>query len=263
MSVLPTALVQGAGDPALVLLHGVGSDAGIWQPQLDYFGARRTVVAWNMPGFADSPPLSPLTWNGLVDSLERLLDARGLKQVVLLGHSLGGFVAQKFAAAHPERLAGLVLSGTTSSFGKPDGEWQQQFVRQRLAPFEAGKTMKDIAPDVVRAVLGPKASLEGAELAIRSAMRVTDQAFQDAVRLIVTFDGREALAQFDMPVLLLAGEVDNNAPVGAMRKMSERIKGARIVEFPGLGHMANIEDAPAYNAAIEAFFKDHFGGAAR
>jgi pimeloyl-ACP methyl ester carboxylesterase len=258
MSVLPTAISKGEGEPALVLLHGVGSDASIWQYQLDHFGRSRKTVAWNMPGFGDSPPLSPMTWPGLVESLERLLDAQGLKRVVLLGHSLGGFIAQKFAEANPERLAGLILSGTTASFGKPDGEWQQEFVRQRLAPFQAGKTMKEIAPDVVRAVLGPKASPEGADLAVHSAMRVSDQAFQDAVRLIVTFDGREALARLDLPVLLLAGEVDNNAPAGVMRKMVDRIKGARIVEFPGLGHMANIEDALAFDAAVEAFLNDHF-----
>jgi pimeloyl-ACP methyl ester carboxylesterase len=241
-----------------VLLHGVGSDASIWHRQLDHFGRTRRTIAWSMPGFGDSPPLSPLTWEGLNESLERLLDAQGLKRVVLLGHSLGGFVAQKFADAHPERLAGLILSGTTASFGKPDGDWQQEFVRERLAPFQAGKTMKDIAPEMVRAVLGPNASPEDAELAVRSAMRVGDQAFQDAVRLIVTFDGREALDRLDLPVLLLAGEVDDNAPAGVMRKMVDRIKGSRIVELPGLGHMANIEDATAFNAAVEAFLEDHF-----
>lgn len=259
MSILPTALSAGEGEPALVLLHGIGSDASIWREQLDHFGRTRRTIAWNMPGVGDSPPLSPTTWDGLGDSLERLLDAQGMGKVVLLGHSLGGFVAQKFAEARPERLAGLILSGTTASFGKPDGEWQQEFVRRRLAPFQAGKTMRDIAPDIVRAVLGPKASPEAAERAVRSAMRVGDQAFQDAVRLIVTFDGREALGRLDVPVLLLAGEIDDNAPPGVMRKMADRIGNARIVEFPGLGHMANLEDPKAFNAAVEAFLRDRFG----
>ncbi|MHA1567235.1 MAG: alpha/beta fold hydrolase [Alphaproteobacteria bacterium] len=246
---VPSALANGEGAPAIVFLHGIGSEASIWRPQLAHFGQRRLALAWTMPGYDDGR--LPSDWDDLADGLVRLLDARGLDRVHLVGHSIGGMIGQVFCARYPDRLASLVLSATSPSFGKPDGDWQKAFVEKRLAPIAAGQEIADFGPEVVRGLVGPNCDRAGLALAIAAIKRVPTQAFADAIRLIVTFDQREALAAIGVQTLVLAGGHDSNAPAAMMERMAGKIKGARYVCLESCGHLANVEDADAFNSAID------------
>src|SRR5947209_11051646 len=93
---VPTYLQRGTGEEALVLLHGIGGRAEVWEPQLAEFSAKRTVIAWNMPGYGGSTPLSQMTFPALADALAVLLDSLAPRRIHLVGHSMGGMVAQEF-----------------------------------------------------------------------------------------------------------------------------------------------------------------------
>ncbi len=251
MSQVANSLSAGEGEPAIVFLHGIGSDASIWQPQLDYFGRARLALAWTMPGHDGG--VAPDSWDGLAAALKTLLDAHGLERVHLVGHSIGGMIAQVFCVRYPERLESLVLSATSASFGRPDGDWQQSFVQQRLAPIEAGRTLADFGPEVVRGLVGPDCDPAGLATAVASIKRVPTEAFADAIRLIVTFDQRHTLSAIAAPTLVLAGQHDRNAPAAMMARMAGKIANARYVCLDGCGHLANIENPAAFNGVIEAF----------
>ncbi len=251
MNPVPSALAVGAGEPAIVFLHGIGSEASIWRLQLGHFGRRRLALAWTMPGYDNG--VLPRSWDDLADAVVRLLDMRGLDRVHLVGHSIGGMIAQVLCARHPARLASLILSATSPSFGKPDGAWQQAFVRQRLAPIEAGQKMSEFGPTVVQGLVGPGCGAAGLSLATASITRVPTGAFAAAVRLIVTFDQREGLARIGVPTLVLAGEHDNNAPAAMMERMAGKIPKAQYVCLAGCGHLANVETPEAFNEAIQTF----------
>ncbi|MGI9420349.1 MAG: alpha/beta fold hydrolase, partial [Geminicoccaceae bacterium] len=100
---------QIAGDEGmpLVFLHGIGGDAESWRPQLDGFSGDYRAIAWDMPGYGDSAPLAEMTFPALVDAVSILLDRLSVTKAHLVGHSLGGMIAQAFALAHPERLRSL------------------------------------------------------------------------------------------------------------------------------------------------------------
>jgi len=120
--VMPAYLEQGEGDTAVFLLHGVGGGKEAWahnQPVLAGQGFR--TVAWDMPGYGASPPLSPCTNVRLADALKTLIEHVGAKRNVLLGHSMGGMIAQELAALHPALVHGLILYSTSPAFGKADG----------------------------------------------------------------------------------------------------------------------------------------------
>ena len=248
---VPSALAQGEGAPGIVFLHGIGSEASIWRPQLAHFGKSRLALAWTMPGYDNGR--MPRGWDELADALVRLLDQRGLDRVHLVGHSIGGMIAQVFCARYPDRLESLVLSATSPSFGKPDGDWQKAFVEKRLAPIAAGQEIASFGPGVVRGLVGPDCDPAGLALAIAAIKRVPTQAFADAIRLIVTFDKRDALAAINVPTLVLAGGHDSNAPVDMMARMAGKIAGARYVCLEGCGHLANVEDADAFNDTLDGF----------
>ena len=130
---LPAYVAQGQGDTAVFLLHGVGGGKEAWahnQPPLAAQGFK--TVAWDMPGYGASLPLATCSNAALAGALITLIDHIGAKRNVLLGHSMGGMIAQELAALHPSLVHGLILHSTSPAFGKGDGVWQQQACDSRL-----------------------------------------------------------------------------------------------------------------------------------
>jgi pimeloyl-ACP methyl ester carboxylesterase len=241
------------------MLHGVGGGKDVWAGQLESFAAAGyRAVAWSAPGYGESPTIEPYDMTGLAHALERLLDAVAAERVVLLGHSMGGMIAQAAAAAFPQRIAGLILSATSPAFGKPDGAWQQDFLRERLGPLAAGKTMADLAPGLVAGLVGPDAEPAGVRLAIEVMARVPTDTYRLALAALVGFDLRAALPAITVPVLAIAGEHDTTAPGAVMERMARKIPGADYVLLPGCGHLANLERSQAFDAAVLAWMKQHF-----
>lgn len=249
----PVAFREQGDGPAIVFLHGVGGDSLVWQDQLGHFGADYRAIAWDMPGYGGSAPLDDVSFAGLADALARLLDHLELQQPHIVGHSIGGMVAQEFIARYPNRVASLVLSATSPAFGNPDGDFQKKFVAARMAPLDAGKTMADVAADVVPAMIAKGADPEGVERARASMSRVSPETYRAMIKCLVTFDQRSALADINVPCLILAGEADSNAPAAMMERMAARIPGADYVCLDGVGHLANLEQPAAFDAAVRGF----------
>lgn len=251
MSLLPAWLASGRGNTPLIMLHGMGSTASVWLPQLEHFGARRLVVAWTMPGYASSPTLETLGWEGLATSLCNLLDALKIDRAHILGHSIGGMVAQEFYHRHPQRVQSLILSATSSAFGSTDAAWKEDFLRQRteaMAPYER---FIDAAPRMLAGFMGPDATPAMRALAVLSAGHINKQRYLDYMRLLVTFDRKADFQNITVPTLLLAGQHDTQAPPKGMQRLAEH--GARFQELPGLHHMANLESPETFNQAVESF----------
>jgi len=252
MSAVPHHIEKGSGETVL-FLHGVGGGARSWNRQIDSFSARYKAAAWDMPGYGDSPLSDSLSFPLLADALLALLDDRGWPTVHLVGHSMGGMVAQEFAVAHQDRLLSLTLSATSPGFGNPAGDFQKKFVAARLAPLAAGKTMADLGTELVKTMMSAGADSDGRRLAEACMAEVPADTYRAAVECIVTFEQRANLPNIRVPALALAGEVDTNAPATMMEKMAAKIPGCRYVCLPKLGHLANLEDPAAYDAALGEF----------
>jgi 3-oxoadipate enol-lactonase len=245
---------RGAG-PAVIFLHGIGGDGTSWLPELDALSDRCRAIAWDMPGYGDSPALPTMTFPALADALKNLLGTLGVERAHLVGHSIGGMVALEFAARFPERVASLVLYATSPAFGKADGDWQRDFLNARLAPLDAGKRMPELAPSIVDSLVGNSPDADGIARATAAMARVPEAAYRAAMHCLVTFDRRDALAGIDVPTLVLAGERDDNAPADMMERMAGKIPGAHFQIIPGAGHLAHFERPEAFRAALDAFLE--------
>ena len=253
MSVPPTFTALGSG-PTVLMLHGIGGGHLAFAPQVESFASSGyRAVAWDMPGYGHSAPIEPYTFKGLAESCIALIDGLRCEHVVLVGHSMGGMVAQEVVARRPERVSRLVLCGTSPAFGKPDGEWQRAFVAERTAPLQAGRTMAELAEVLVPQMIGPGALPEGVRLAQHCMGLVNPSTYRRALEALVTFDRRANLPHIHVPTLLLAGEHDRNAPSAVMRKMAQAIAGSTFLELPGVGHLQNLEAPEAFDAAVLNF----------
>ncbi len=252
MSAVPHHIERGAG-PAVVFLHGIGGDAESWRAELEALAGDYRAIALDMPGYGASPPLAEMNFPALADALEALLDALDISRAHLVGHSIGGMVAQEFAATFPARVASLVLYATSPAFGKPDGDWQRDFLAARLAPLDAGRTMAELAPSIVAGLVGDAPDPDGVARATAAMARVPEDTYCAAMQCLVTFDRRDALPDLAVPVLVLAGAADDNAPPRMMERMAARIPGAEFQIIAGAGHLAHFERPAAFRAAVGGF----------
>ena len=253
MTAVPAFTALGGG-PTVLMLHGIGGGHLSFAPQVETLAvAGYRAVAWDMPGYGHSSPIEPYTFKGLAQSCIALIDSLKCGEVTLVGHSMGGMVAQEVVARRPDLVSRLVLCGTSPSFGKPDGAWQQAFIGQRTAPLDAGRSMADLAAVLVPQMVGPGALPEGVRLAEHCMAQVPQATYRRALECIVTFDRRANLPDIPVPTLLVAGEFDRNAPPAVMKKMAGAIPHATYLEMKGIGHLMQLEAPDDFDGLVMNF----------
>jgi 3-oxoadipate enol-lactonase len=252
----------GGGDTLALMLHGVGGGAAAWGDEVSGTGralgnAGLHAVAIDLPGYGGSSMTEPYDMRSLAAAVEGFIAHTPHERCLLVGHSMGGMVAQELVAREPQLVHGLVLSGTSAAFGKPGGEWQRQFLRDRLGALDAGGGMPALAPALTAGMASPRADAAAVQRCAALMARVPEATYRAALTAIVGFDRRDALDRIAVPALLLVGEDDRNAPPALMQAMAARIRGAEYRCLAGVGHLANMEAPQPFNAALLAFLRRH------
>ncbi len=261
MNMVPFGLhVPAQGSPqshTLVFLHGIGGRASGWAPiQQTCAAAGYSSLAWDMPGYGDSPSVEPYDFDALADALAALLDAHDLQKAVLVGHSLGGMVALQMWARHPARVAGLVLAASSPAFGHGSGDFQQAFIAQRLAPLEAGKRMQDVAQGLIPTMVAPGYDGPGLTQATACMGSITPAAYKAALGALVQFEQRAALPTICVPTLCIAAEHDRTAAPSVVQRMAEKTPNARYLCLASVGHLLTFEQPDRFADALLSFLRN-------
>jgi pimeloyl-ACP methyl ester carboxylesterase len=234
--------------PALVLLHGFGSSLQTWDDWAASLSTDYRVIRLDLPGFGltGADPTGIYTDARTIAVLLALLDRLGIPQATFIGNSMGGRVAWSFAAAHPGRVAKLVLI-SPDGFASPGidyGKKQDVPLLVRVLPYTLPMSM-------LRANLAA-AYADPAKMTRAALARTRDMMLAPGVRSAiiarmeqsVLTDPRPALAGITAPTLLLWGEKDALIPIANARDYLAALPNARLVALPDIGHVPQ-EEAPA------------------
>lgn len=255
---LPVPACKWSGEgPVLLFLHGIGGNKDVFEPQLAAFSEFCRAAAWDMPGYGESELRETMTFELLADSVAALVEDMGEEQIDLVGHSMGGMVAQEFVARYPQMVRRLVLAGTSPAFGKPGSDWQKEFLAARLQPLDEGKAPADFATELVEGMFGRNRDQKAMSHAALAMAQLPADSYRAALNCIVTFNRLDSLADIRCPTLLISGSEDTNSAPKVVERMAQKITGAEYVCMEGAGHLMTMEQPDAFNAIVREFLDRH------
>ena len=243
--------------PAVVLVHGMGLNRAMWQWLVPALIPHFQVLTFDLLGHGESgnPPDQP-ELRTFSDQIVELLDHCGLARGAMVGFSLGGMIARRFAIDHSDRLS--VLAILHSAHDRSAVE--RAAIRQRVEYVCQS---------------GPAATVDAALARwFTDGFRTHSPEMMDLVRHWVTANRKEVyapiyrilaegdaeiadpIAEIRCPTLVMTGDQDFGNSPDMARRMAAAIPGARIVILHGLRHMALVEDPAAFNAPLTSFLTE-------
>jgi pimeloyl-ACP methyl ester carboxylesterase len=235
---------SGTGAP-LVLVHGYPLDHSIWEPVLPYLGQGVRAITPDLRGFGRSgTPQGTATIGQMADDLAGLLEALGITQAAIAGHSMGGYVALAFAHAYPQRLTGLALINSQAGADTTEGK------QTRIALAERVRTE---GPQAVAQAFVPKLSTDARVQASLTeiVMRTPPAGLIAGLQAMAARpDASPWLAEIDVPCLVISGSADQVIPRPVVVGLVNQLKNCRWEEISSAGHMPMMEAPQAVGEAI-------------
>ncbi len=237
--------------PPLLLLHGLGGSSEDWEHQIPYFSTRYRVLAPDLRGFGHSPRgWARMSVPALARDVATFLDALQVERCLLIGHSMGGAIAQQFTLDHPPRVERLVIANSVPSFRPRSARHYVEFLYRlvvmgllgpaRLAEIGAWRSYPDADQAAQR------------DRAIRRGSRNSRAAYLAALRALSGWSVIPRLPELRLPVLVAAAEHDYFGHEETV-KFAHALPRARLHVFEGAHHGLPSEQPDVFNPVIERF----------
>ena len=238
----------------LLLLHAFPVNARMWEGQLSLAEAGWHVIAPHLRGFdggAGDPPAASM--DDCAGDVIDLLDALHVKQAVVGGLSMGGYIAFALLRLAARYVQGLILADTRSQADTPEGIAG----RTRLLQLVEDKGPSAVAEEMIPKLLGETTRSHRPAVVEQVRSLVLDSSADGiggGIRALMTRpDSTPLLPSIHVPTLILVGEEDTVTPPAAAEEMHRAIAGSALVRIPQAGHLSNLEQPGAFTAAVAAF----------
>ncbi|NJP06133.1 MAG: alpha/beta fold hydrolase [Chloroflexaceae bacterium] len=236
---------------AVLLIHAFPMSGALWQQQISALETDYRVIVPDLRGFGSSTiAKGPYPMDTFADDLVTLLDRLAIKQAVIGGLSMGGYIALALLERYPERVQGLILADTRATADTAEARGH----RETTAKMVETEGSAAIADRMLPNLLSPQTTAEK-QAFVRSLIEANlPQGIAGALRgMALRRDSTELLASITVPTLILVGADDMLSPPAEMETMHQAIAGSQFVIIPTAGHVANIDNPDAFNEALRQF----------
>lgn len=237
--------------PPLILIHGAVMDLNMWLPQIERLSEDYTVVAYDVRGHGRTgrSEKKPYSVELYVEDLEALISELDLEkpEPVLCGLSMGGCIAQVYAAKHPDKISGLVLADTfTPEINSLVGRLQMLFLRSTLLPVRLigyQRVQNFMTWIQERFNKGASGDYEKIKKLQAEAPKIETKEFGKIIRSLISYRKVDIdYSAIDVPTLVMYGENEPGFMHKQARILEEKIPGVSIREIPDAGHASNIDN---------------------
>ena len=252
-------------DLPLVLVHGLSGAWQNWLENIPHFARSHRVIAPDLPGFGASPVPD---WDLSIEAYGRLLggfcDQLGIDRCVLVGNSMGGFIAAEVAIADPERVERLTLVSAAgishARMARTPATTMARFAAA-TAPYafkyrEQALTRPVLRHHVLRGVFYKPTALRPELLWENIHTGLNAPGMLAAVEGLVGYDFTESLPEIEVPTLIVWGRQDRVVPPADSEEFERLIPNSRRVVFDRCGHVPQLEKPARFNALLDEFLDE-------
>lgn len=243
--------------PVVVMAHSLGCNLRMWDPQMSLLEAQYRVVRLDMRGHGNSDvPAGPYTLDQLADDVIDVMNNLDIETAHWVGLSVGGMIGQSLLLRYPERFLSATLSDTAST-QPPEAEpiWQE-----RIKQVEAHGLSSIVDATMQRWFTANflESGQPEAIAAVRQQLESTsDEGYVACCHAIMALNYIDRLAEIKTPVALIVGAEDIATPVTASEAIHSRIPHSQLTILPDASHIANVEQADAFNEILLTFLRSH------
>ena len=247
----------GVTKPSLVLVHGYFGGSPQWADQREYFSNAFNVITLDLPGFGLNANLeSPESIEGYARYVLDEISKQGVESFYLLGHSMGGMIAQEMARLAPQRIEKLVLYGT-GPIGVMPGRFETiEASRDRVRQDGVEATARRIS---AKWFVGGETG-QGYSNCAEVAVMASEQATLAGLTAMESWSGVDALANIHTPTLVLWGDQDKSYLWPQPKQLWQEISGASLSVMAGCSHAAHLEKPALFNAILQDFLLHRLRG---
>ena len=229
--------------PPLILIHGYPFDHTLWKEVVSALPRDLAVITPDLPGFGDDPvATAEPSLDVMADALFTLLNLRQLERAVLVGMSMGGYVALSFAERHRERMAGLALLSTQAAADTPEARRSRREMITTLAKRGAGAATEAMAAKLFSPHHPPEQLKVWRSLADTSAEKAGVAGLSWALEAMAQRPERlELLKTITLPVSVVHGMDDQLLSVERAKEMAALLPNSSLTLIPGCGHCTPLE----------------------
>jgi 3-oxoadipate enol-lactonase len=236
------------GAPWLVLSHSLACTVRMWDPQVEAFKDRFRILNYDMRGHgATSAPQGPYTLDMLAEDVSGLLRFLKIQKAIFCGLSIGGMIGQTLALKSPGSFTKMVLADTTHT--QPPEALKQWEDRIDIAKTKGMAALVDSTME--RWFTAPNRATPAAKKIAALIAATPAAGYIGCGQAIMKLNTTARLKEIKLPVLAITGEQDGAAP--GTRYIGENVPGAKYVGIPNAAHIANVEQAEAFNRALREF----------
>lgn len=247
-----------AKELTLLLIHGFPFNSGMWWSQLNALENQARVIAPDLRGFGQSPPVNETEMSiaSYAQDCANLLDSLGIQYpVVVCGLSMGGYIALEFCHLFPERVLGLLLTATRAAADSEEVKARRNdgvitIRRQGVEVYNKGLLPKLFAPQTLKENNSLVQNVKGMmDSSSRAGMITALLAMRDRP------DYRPILNAISVPTMIIHGNDDQIVPLAEAQEMQQQIRHARLLALPNAGHLPNLEKPHLWNGLAADFLE--------
>jgi 3-oxoadipate enol-lactonase len=244
----------GGGTLPLVLSHGFLMDSDMFDAQVRSLRNRHRVITWDQRGHGRTVTADdPFTYWDSAEDLAGLLDALKINRAVFGGMSQGGFVSMRFALAHPERTAALILIDSQSGLEDPDKIGQYDLMHDVWVGSGAADQLLEMTAAIIIGNRRPES-----QAYIEKWKELEPSRLTPIYRTLIDRDDiTPRLGELHMPVLVIHGTEDVAIEMAKAEQLCDNLPGCRgVVRIEGAGHASNLTHPEPVNKAISEFLDE-------